>query len=146
MEYQRGIKIIHLSLVHWFQFLGLVFYLFKGNVCFAICEQSEIGIYLYTLLVCLFVWLYSINVKTAKLIGSNFLWDLMWSQGRFMDDRIFKSLPLTKFDFWRFWKSTKKFLFVFVLQCVQSENVTIKMENGREAPCKPSVLKNTYKK
>ena len=121
MEYQRGIEIIHLSLVHWFQFLGLVFYLFKGNVCFAICEQSEIGIYLYTLLVCLFVWLYSINVKTAKLIGSNFLWDLMWSQGRFMDDRVFKSLPLTKFDFWRFWKSTKifyKIREIFVCFCL----------------------------
>ena len=28
----------------------------------------------------------------------------MWPQGRFMDDRIFKNLPLTKFNFYKFGK------------------------------------------
>ena len=57
--------------------------------------------YIYTLLVwvsvCLSVRLYPINVKTAEPIGPNFLWDLMWPQGRFMDNRIFKNLPPSKF-------------------------------------------------
>ena len=48
-----------------------------------------------------------------------------------MDDRVFKTLPLTK--------STKFFykIRVFVLQCEQRE---IEREDGREAPCKPSIL------
>ena len=37
-----------------------------------------------------------------------------------MNDRIFKNLLLTKFDFWKCWKSTK---FCFVLQCIQREKV-----------------------
>ena len=52
---------------------------------------------------CLSVWvsacLYPINVKTAESIGPNFLLDLMGSQGRFMDDQIFKNLSVPKFDF-----------------------------------------------
>ena len=46
--------------------------------------------------------LYPINVKTAKPIGPIFLWDLAWLQGKVMDDQIFKNLPLTKFDFWKY--------------------------------------------
>ena len=48
--------------------------------------------------VCLFVCLYSINVKMAKPIGP-FLWDLPERKGLWMDDRIFKNLPLTKIEF-----------------------------------------------
>ena len=51
----------------------------------------------YIYFACLGVRLYPINVKTAEPIGPNFLWDLMWPQGRFMDNRIFKNLPPSKF-------------------------------------------------
>ena len=57
---------------------------------------------MYTLVGCL----YPINVKTAEPIGPKFWLDIAWPQGRFMDDIVFKYLPLTKFDFWKFWKST----------------------------------------
>jgi len=47
---------------------------------------------------------------------------------RFMDNQIFKNLPVTKFDFGKFWNSmngiwSAKFCFVFVLQCKQREIV-----------------------
>ena len=63
----------------------------------------------WCLFVCLFVCLYPINVKTAEPIGPYFLWDITWPQGRFMDDQIFKNLPQSKFDFWKFWKYTTFF-------------------------------------
>ena len=47
-----------------------------------------------------------------------------------MDDWIFETFALTKLDSWKCWKPTKyffkksaKFLFVFVWQCIQIENV-----------------------
>ena len=83
----------------------------------------------YTLLVCLFVSL--INVKTAVLIGPKFFVGPHVTQGRYMDDQMIKNLPLTKFDFWKifkstnfFWKSTNYlFCFVFVLQHLQKEHI-----------------------
>ena len=67
-----------------------------------------------------------------------------WLQGRFMDDRIFKNLLLTKFNFENFEiheilnKIRKNFL--FVLQCIYRVNV-YKWEYCCEAPLKPSYYK-----
>ena len=55
-----------------------------------------------------------------------------------MGDRIFTNLPLTKFVFWKLWKSKKHFFykirkifFVFVLQCIQRENLfTVRVSTG----------------
>ena len=55
-----------------------------------------------------------------------------------MDDRIFKNVPVTKFDHWKFWKpwiffiiSSKSVMFLFYN--VYKENMfTIKIEDGRE--------------
>ena len=41
----------------------------------------------------------------------NVLWEIAFTQERFKDDWIFNNLPLAKFDFWKFWKSTT-FLFL----------------------------------
>ena len=59
------------------------------------------NIYIYTLHVFLSVCLsvcIQLMSKRLNRSGPNFVWDLTWPQGRFMDDRIFKNLPLTKFD------------------------------------------------
>ena len=56
-----------------------------------------------------------------------------------------KNLPLTKFDFWKFRKSTKFFLKICEIFCFLFYNVykekmfTIKVEDGREVPCKLSI-------
>ena len=62
---------------------------------------------LWCLFVCLFVSNKRQNDWTDR--AQFFLWDIAWSQGRFMDDQIFKNLPPLKFDFWKFWKSAKFF-------------------------------------
>ena len=62
--------------------------------------------HLYTYFACLSGYLFVSNNRQEKVYG--------WS--------TFKNLSLTKFDFWKFWKS-KKFLFVFVLQRIQRQNV-----------------------
>ena len=45
--------------------------------------------YKFGLSVCLPVWLYPINVKTAEPIGPNFF---VGPQGRFMNDKNFKNV------------------------------------------------------
>ena len=63
-----------------------------------------------------------------------FVCDLIWPQGRFMDDRIFKNLPLTKFDFGKICKSIK-FVCLFLFYNVFKEKMfTIEIEDGCEAP------------
>ena len=55
--------------------------------------------YLYIYFACLSVRLYSINVKTAEPIGPTFFVGPHVTQGRFMNDPNFKSLPLKKIRF-----------------------------------------------
>ena len=63
-------------------------------------KKSLFVIYVYTLLVCLFdVGLYPINVKTAEPIGPKFFVGARVTQRKVINDRIFKYLPLTKYDF-----------------------------------------------
>jgi len=51
-----------------------------------------------------------------------------------MDDRIFKNLPLTKFDFGKICKSMK-FVCLFLFYNVFKEKMfTIEIEDGCEAP------------
>jgi len=52
------------------------------------------SIYIYTLLVCLSVRLYPINVKMAQFLKVPHV-----TPGNVLDDRIFKNLLLTKLDF-----------------------------------------------
>jgi len=92
------------------------------TVSLTITEQrKKKDIYVYMNIICLSFW-----SKRLNRSGSSFLWDLLWPQVRFMDDRIFKHLSLTKFDFWKFWKYANVFYIksakFFVLQCVQREN------------------------
>ena len=47
----------------------------------------------------MFVCLYPINVKTAGPIRPKLLVDLVCSQGRFINDQIFKNVLPSKFDF-----------------------------------------------
>ena len=68
------------------------------NNSYGHCNLS-IYIVLVWVFVCLSVRLYPTNVKMVEPIGLNFLWDLAWPQGRFMDDRIFKNLATSKFYF-----------------------------------------------
>jgi len=58
----------------------------KSNQTYIIIHTT----YIYTLLICLSVCLYPINVKRLNLSGQNFVWDLTWPQGRFMDDQNIK--------------------------------------------------------
>ena len=64
--------------------------------------------------------------------AQNFVWDLAWQQGRFMDAQNYKNLFL--FDF------------VFVLYCTKRRSLQIKpqlkveIEDGREAPWMPSII------
>ena len=76
----------------------------KNNI-----SSTTTTVHLYINLACLFVCLYQINVKTAEPMGPNFLCDLAWPQGGFIDDQIYKNLPLSKFGFGKFWKSTNFF-------------------------------------
>ena len=81
-------------------------------------------IYLYIYFACLSVCLFVCIQKTSKRLhraGPNFLWDLAWHKVLFMDDRIFKNLPLTKFDFWKFCPVTPAiFSYHFVLKLISN--------------------------
>ena len=65
-------------------------------------------IYIYTLLVCLFVSNKRRNGWSDR--AQIFCGISLDPRVSCIDDRNFKNLPLTKLDFWKFWKSTK---FVF---------------------------------
>ena len=81
------------------------------------------------------VFLYPINVKTAEPIGPTFLWDLAWPQGKFLDDRIFKNLPQTKFYFWKFWKSTIFFnRRIFLMMFSKRNCLQMKLKMGAKRP------------
>ena len=86
--------------------------------------------YVYALFV-FFVRLYPINSKRLNRSGQKNCWYLAWPQERFMDDRIFKNLPLTPFYFLKFEKSTKcsfinprQFLFVCTQRATSNINFT----------------------
>jgi len=87
------------------------------------------------------VCLYPIKVKTAEPSGQNYLWDLAWPLERFMDERISKNLLLTKFEFWKFWKSPiffyKIWFFFGFTMYTKRTCSNIKIEDAREAPEKP---------
>ena len=69
---------------------------FDFNFWICDCFYRFIFIYIYTLLVCLFVCLYPINVKTAEPIAPKFLWDFAKPQGSFVADLIFKKCTSNK--------------------------------------------------
>ena len=94
----------------------LSIYKFGLSVCLSVC-----------MFVCLFVSNKRQNGWTER--AQIFFGSLVWFQGRFMDDQIFKNFPLRKFDFWKFWKSPKFILFLFYN--VYNENMfTIDKEDG----------------
>ena len=58
-----------------------------------------------------------------------------------MDDRIFKNLLLT--NSLTFFIKSANFLFLFY-NVFKEQMITNKIEDGREAPLKPSIWKNDY--
>ena len=84
-------------------------------------------IVVYTLLVWVFVCLYPINVKTAELIGPNFVWVLTRPKGRFIDNQYFKNLPSTYF----FIKSDNFFIFCFTMK---RKSLQLKLKMGAKHP------------
>ena len=107
---------------HWLLLLAMVG-LVQSN-----CDLPNLYIYFAWVYVCLFVSNKRQNGWTER--AQIFFGSLVWFQGRFINDQIFKNFPLRKFDFWKFWKSTKFILFLFYN--VYSENMfTIEKEDGR---------------
>ena len=97
--------------------------------------------HLYIYLACLFVCIQLIS-KRLNRSGPNFVWDLTWPQGRFMNDQNFKNLCLKVFIFEKFWKCAKKyyeirklFCFCFILykEKMFRDKATIKSWNRRWA-------------
>ena len=99
-------------------------------------------IFIYTLLVWVSVCLF-VSVKTGERSrsGPNFLWDLVWPKGRFMNYQNFKNLCFVEF-----WKSTQKilqirkflFCFCFILytkrRCSKIKpQLKVEIEDWREA-------------
>ena len=102
-------------------------------------KHADFYIYIYTLLVYLSVCLYP--MKRLNQLSQNFVRDLTWPQGRFMDDQISKISPQQNSIFIQFWKSTKSFFYklraTFYLLCykVYKEKMfTIEIEDGLGAP------------
>ena len=97
---------------------------------------------MYTLLVCLSLSLYPINVKTVKPIGLKFfcvtsrdpregLWVIKFSKICLHPNSIFLILKINEF----FFIKSGKFLFVFVLHCYTKRTLfTMEMEDGRKVP------------
>ena len=88
-----------------------------------------ISIYILCLSVCFFdCLLVSNNCQNGWTDRAKFfLWDLVWPQGRVMDDWILKNVPLNKNLFWKVLKIheisfMKSASFCFVLQCIQRED------------------------
>ena len=70
------------------------------------------------LFVCLFVCLYPINVKTAEPIGPKFFVGSRVTPGKVYGWSNFQKFDHpSKFDFWKFWKSTKFFLKIRGIFC-----------------------------
>ena len=99
---------------------------------------------LYTLVVCLCISNKCQNGWTDRVhffVGPRVM-------GWFENNINFKNLPLTKFDFWKLWKSTKLFFIksgksfvVFLFYNVYKEKMfTIEMEDGREAKRSSSLV------
>ena len=97
-------------------------------------------IFIYTLLglfVCLSVRLYSIKVKRAEpsKLGPNFVWNLTWPQGKFIDTQNFKHLSPKFFRFLLNFENPQKqslnlqtFLFVVVLYCTKKRYSHIELQ------------------
>ena len=100
---------------------------------------TMLSIYIY--FACLSVCLYPLNVKTAKPIGHKFFVGPRATPGKVYGWSNFLTFAiLTKFDFWKFWKS--RFFYnireIFVGFCffiVHKENMfTIEIEDWHDAP------------
>ena len=100
-----------------------------GFKCFLHCARKHDfakSIYKFGLSVCLSVCLFVCIQYTSKRLnrsGPNFLWDIMWPQGKFMNDKNFKKCVLKVINFvkknsWKsvnfFLKIRRKFLFLNV--------------------------------
>ena len=108
------------------------------------------SIYLYTLLFCLgvcslFVCLFVSNKhQNSRSIGPKFFVGLRVFPGKIYGWSNFQKFASNKFDFWKFWKSTKffflaKFLF-FSFYNVHKKNLfTIEIDDDHEKPQKPSI-------
>jgi len=94
---------------------------------------------------CLFVS--QINVKTAEPIGPKIFCGTSRDPRKVYGWLYYQKIPVTKFYFWKFRKSTKfcykirETFVLFLFYNEYKENMfTIEIEDGREAPEKPSYL------
>ena len=124
-----------------FSTLRLTGYLYSNllGICWrsrVICILSRISIRLISiykfglsvcLSVCLFVCLYPINVKTAEPIGPKFFVGHHVTPGKVYGWSNFQNMPPSKFDFWKFWKSTNFF--------ENLRNVLFLLFVNKENPC-----------
>ena len=115
--------------------------------CFFFPVQFTSFIYQYTLFVfvCLFVCI-QYRSKRLNRSGPNFVWDLMWPQGRFMNDQNFKNLCWKGFSFCKILKMHEKilwnpqtifskFLYCTKRRCTQIKpKLKVEIEDAREAP------------
>jgi len=108
------------------------------------------SIYKFFLSGCLFICLsvFCIQQTSTRLnrSGPNFVWDLNWPQGRFMNDQNFKNLCLKVFYFCKILKLRKKYyeisklFFVFLLYCTKRRcseikpRLKVEIDGEREAP------------
>ena len=93
--------------------------------------------FIFIYILCLSVRLYSINVKMAKpsKLDPNFVWNLTWLQGKFIDAQNFKHLSPKFFRFLLNFKNPQKqslnlqtFLFVVVLYCTKKRCSHIELQ------------------
>ena len=103
--------------------------------------------------VCLFVCLFVSNNRQHVWAGLNFLWDITWPQGRFMNDQSFKYLSPSKLVFIKFLKILKindffcenrRIIFVLFYGKHKENMFTITLEDGCEALSKASLINNMY--
>ena len=75
---------------------------------------------------CIYKWslsavrLFVFNKRQNRLnrLGPNFVWNLTWPQGMFMNDQNFQNLCLKDFISVKFWKRTKKYWEIRKLFCL----------------------------
>ena len=106
-------------------------------------QTSKVYIW-YIYFACLSICV-QLTSKRLNRLGLNFLWDLTWPQGMFMDAQNFKKLSPNFFDFCKILKCAKKYyeigkLFIYVLYCTKRRcsqimpQLKVEIEDGREAP------------
>ena len=115
---------------------------FFSIIC--VIGTNGFSIYIYTLLVCLFVCSYPINVKTAEPIGPKFCVGPYMTPGKVYGKIKISKIIQQNSIFIKFWKLPNFFIkfanFLSLFHNTYKEKMlTIKIESGRETPWKPGL-------